>query len=227
MSTYALMRVLESAPRRYDRGIRILTLGRVDRAYDWLAGWVGTGDRVLDIGCGTGALGLRATRRGAKVRGIDTNPEMLDQARRRFADEQLDDRVELVEEGVADLDGEPAAAFDVVMIGLCLSELSPDEIAYTITQVHRLLEPGGLLLVADEMVPDSRIARLALRILRLPMAVVAFLLTGQVTHPVGGLAEQLREVGIAVVERRRSPLGAFASLVARNGAAPAAPRRSP
>lgn len=227
MSTYALMRVLESAPRRYDRGIRILTLGRVDRAYDWLAGRVGDGDRVLDVGCGTGALGLRAARRGATVRGIDTNPEMLDQARRRFADAALGDRVELVEEGVADLDGEPAAAYDVVTIGLCLSELSPDEIAYTITQVHRLLVPGGLLLVADEMVPDSRVARLALRILRLPMAVVAFVLTGQVTHPVARLAEQLREAGMAVVGRRRSPLGGFASLVARNGAAPAAPRRSP
>jgi hypothetical protein len=32
MSTYILMKVLESAPSRYDRGIRILTLGRLDKA---------------------------------------------------------------------------------------------------------------------------------------------------------------------------------------------------
>ncbi|HUW96689.1 MAG TPA: class I SAM-dependent methyltransferase, partial [Anaerolineae bacterium] len=37
MSTYVLMRILESAPSRYDRGLRILTLGRLDRAYDRLA----------------------------------------------------------------------------------------------------------------------------------------------------------------------------------------------
>jgi len=59
MSTYVLMRVLESAPRRYDLGIRLLTLGRVDRAYDRLASQIESGQRVLDLGCGTGALAVR------------------------------------------------------------------------------------------------------------------------------------------------------------------------
>ena len=73
MSTYVLMRILESAPRRYDLGIRLLTLTRLDKAYDRLAGYIERGQRVLDLGCGTGALTLRAAQRGAKVKGIDIN----------------------------------------------------------------------------------------------------------------------------------------------------------
>ena len=34
MSIYILMKILESAPSRYDTGIRLLTLGRLDKAYD-------------------------------------------------------------------------------------------------------------------------------------------------------------------------------------------------
>ena len=50
MSATVLMRVLESAPSRYDLGIRLLTLGQVEQAYDRLAAHVQAGQRVLDVG---------------------------------------------------------------------------------------------------------------------------------------------------------------------------------
>lgn len=78
MSTYVLMKVLESAPSRYDAGIRLLTLGKVDEVYARLASHIKDGQRVLDIGCGTGALTLRAAQQGAKVKGIDINAQMLE-----------------------------------------------------------------------------------------------------------------------------------------------------
>jgi hypothetical protein len=43
MSTYVLMRILASAPRRYELGIRLLTLGRLDQAYDRLASHIQQG----------------------------------------------------------------------------------------------------------------------------------------------------------------------------------------
>ena len=73
MSTYVLMRILESTPRRYDVGIQLLTFGAVGRAYDLLAGQLSPHERVLDIGCGTGALAIRAALRGARVTGIDVD----------------------------------------------------------------------------------------------------------------------------------------------------------
>lgn len=69
MSTYILMKILESAPSRYDKGICILTLGRLDKAYDHLTSYIKKGQRVIDLGCGTGALTLRAAQKGAKVKG--------------------------------------------------------------------------------------------------------------------------------------------------------------
>ncbi|MCK5304561.1 MAG: methyltransferase domain-containing protein, partial [Candidatus Heimdallarchaeota archaeon] len=68
------MNVLESSPHRYDRGIKILTLGKIDEIYDRLIANINKGDRVLDIGCGTGLLSIRAINKGASVVGIDINP---------------------------------------------------------------------------------------------------------------------------------------------------------
>ena len=139
MSTYVLMRILESAPSRYDLGIGLLTLGRLGAAYDRLASHVGPGQRVLDLGCGTGALALRAARGGAAVKGIDVNPQMLEIAERRAREASLADRVELREMGVAELEAEPADSYDAVMSGLCFSELSQDELRYTLQHVRRIL----------------------------------------------------------------------------------------
>jgi uroporphyrinogen-III decarboxylase len=60
MNTYVVMKTLESAPARYDLGIRILTLGKLDKAYDRLTHHIDDGLRVLDVGCGIGALIVHA-----------------------------------------------------------------------------------------------------------------------------------------------------------------------
>jgi len=46
-----LMRILESAPSRYDLGIRLLTFGAVERVYDRLDARIAPGDRVLGPRC--------------------------------------------------------------------------------------------------------------------------------------------------------------------------------
>jgi ubiquinone/menaquinone biosynthesis C-methylase UbiE len=216
MSTYVLMRILESAPERYDLGMRVLGLGRLERAYDRLAGRIGRGQRVLDIGCGTGALAMRAARRGARVRGIDVNPDMLAIAARRAEAAGVADLVELAEQGVAELD-EETPGYDAITCGLCLSELSPDEIAYTLREAHRLLKPGALLLVADEARPSSPLRRAIHGLLRAPFVALAYLISQQTTHAVVELATNVAAAGFTLESVRESTLRSFIEIVARKG----------
>jgi SAM-dependent methyltransferase len=48
------------------------------------------GERVLDVGCGTGNAALLAAKRGARVIGVDPAPRLLEVARLRAAAEALD-----------------------------------------------------------------------------------------------------------------------------------------
>jgi demethylmenaquinone methyltransferase/2-methoxy-6-polyprenyl-1,4-benzoquinol methylase len=218
MSTYVLMRILESAPRRYELGLRLLTFGRLDRAYDHLASHVDSGQQVLDIGCGTGALTRRAARRGAHVKGIDVSAEMLAIAAQETRKAGLEETVELVEMGVAELDGEKPESYDVVMTGLCFSELSADELTYTLDQVWRLLKPGGLLLVADEVKPENPLARILQSLVRAPLVALTYIITQQTTHAIERLPERLAEAGLRIVSQRLSPLRDFVEVVARKPA---------
>jgi trans-aconitate methyltransferase len=42
------------------------------------------GERILDLGCGTGALTAEIAARGAEVLGVDRSEEMIEQARKKF-----------------------------------------------------------------------------------------------------------------------------------------------
>jgi ubiquinone/menaquinone biosynthesis C-methylase UbiE len=215
MSTYVLMRLLESSPGRYDLGMSLLTLGRLGKAYDRLVQTLRAGDHVLDLGCGTGALTLRAARRGAKVKGIDLDTRMIEVARARVHQAGLTDEVELVEMGVAELDGEGEETYDAVMAGLVFSELSPDEIVFTLRQAARILRPGGRLLVADEVAPENAAAAIAHRVLRAPLVGLTYLVVQQTTRPLVRFPQRVVDAGFSIVSERSSPLGAFLELVAR------------
>ena len=61
-----------------------------DRMRSTLLSWLGedlTGKRILDAGCGTGALAVEAARRGAQVVAIDLSPTLVDLARERIPKE--------------------------------------------------------------------------------------------------------------------------------------------
>ncbi len=53
-----------------------------------------TGARLLDAGCGTGALALEAARRGADVVGIDISPQLIGIARDRAANDMAMARIQ-------------------------------------------------------------------------------------------------------------------------------------
>jgi demethylmenaquinone methyltransferase/2-methoxy-6-polyprenyl-1,4-benzoquinol methylase len=209
------MRALESAPGRYDRGIRLLTLGKADALRDWLASHFQSGWRVLDLGAGTGALALQAVSRGAEVVAIDVNPAMLDIARRRAEAAGLEERITWREMGVAEMDDFPDRTFDGISAGLCFSELSRDERRYALRQARRILRPEGRLLLLDEMRPDSPLHRLLYAVVRIPLGALTWLLTQTSTHPLPDLGVLLEQLGFEVVEQRTALLGSLVAVVAR------------
>jgi ubiquinone/menaquinone biosynthesis C-methylase UbiE len=213
--TYVYMKVLESAPTRYDRGMQLLTLGRLARVHRDLAQHLRAGDRVLDVGCGTGALAVDLARRGMHVTAIDISPAMLSEAAKRLHRARLEQRVTLLELGVAELDALPRVSFEAVASILVFSELSDDEIAYALAQCRRLLRPAGRLLVADEVLPDSTLGRVATLLLRTPFVVLAFLLTQTTTRRVAGLSDKIESAGFEITEVRRYLAGTLRLYVAR------------
>lgn len=209
------MKVLESAPDRYDMGIRILTLGRLDKAYDRLTSYIKSGQKVLDIGCGTGALTLRATLKGANVKGIDLNLQMLEIAQKRANKTNVKKNVEFCEMGAAELDSEKTENYDVVMSGLCFSELTEDELIYTMKEVKRILKPKGILLVADEVIPNRLSKKMFNWLIRFPLVIITFILTQTTTKAVDNLPEMMEKAGFLIESVRLNKMGNFIELIGK------------
>jgi SAM-dependent methyltransferase len=97
------------------------------------------GQRVLDLGTGTGNLAIDLARRGCSVAGIDLAAGQVEEARRRAEREKLpvDFRV-----GPAEATGLPGGSFDVVTASQCWLYFDKDRV---IPEVKRLLAPGGKL----------------------------------------------------------------------------------
>ena len=105
-----------------------------------LAGDV-AGRRILDAGCGSGALFAALRDRGAIVTGFDKSARMVELARRRLGDD--------ADLQVADLANPlpfPEDAFDDVTASLVLHYLA--DWGPTLTELGRVLKPGGRLIVS-------------------------------------------------------------------------------
>jgi SAM-dependent methyltransferase len=89
------------------------------------------GERILDLGCGDGALTERIAHRGVSVVGIDSSPEFIAAAQARGLDAWLTDARALPFEG----------EFDAVFSNAALHWVGePDRV---LRGVRRALRPGG------------------------------------------------------------------------------------
>lgn len=106
------------------------------------------GQRVLDLGAGTGTLTLLLKRAEpqAEVVGVDGDPAVLVRARAKAADAGLPIAFT---EGMAHALPYPEASFDRVVTSLVLHHLTSGDKRRALREVWRVLRPGGELHVAD------------------------------------------------------------------------------
>ena len=93
------------------------------------------GEKILDLGCGTGELTAELERRGAKAVGIDQSEEMLAKARQSFPNLSFrcEDALKLQEEN----------CYDAIFSNAVLHWIEKDWHPVLLHNLYRALKPGG------------------------------------------------------------------------------------
>jgi SAM-dependent methyltransferase len=108
---------------------------------DFVLPSIGSGDRVLDVGCGPGSITIGLAELAGQVTGIDVDNDEFADARAYAAQHGISN-VEFREGSIYQLD-QPAASVDVCTL-FSMMETLDDPLA-GLAEVRRVLKPGGLL----------------------------------------------------------------------------------
>lgn len=122
----------------------------------------GPGTRVLDLGCGRGEVLLACHRAGARVAGIDSSAAAVEITR-----ETLDGIDADVRQGDVTRLPWPDASFDAVLSGDVIEHLVPEDAAAMLREAHRVLRPGGRLVL--HTAPNRLFLTVAWPVLRWPL----------------------------------------------------------
>jgi len=188
--------------------------GRVRAVKEAVASEIPEGSLVLEIGCGTGELASLLIDRDCIVEGFDLSPSMIEVSKERIAVENLENRFKVVEMGVDGMDDLPKDHFDAVVSTLVFSELTDDERRFALKHAARVLKSDGLIVIADEVIPQTVFRRVIHSTIRLPMVALTYLAANQSTRPIADLTGVLRSAGFRIEKQERSHGDAFAMVVA-------------
>jgi ubiquinone/menaquinone biosynthesis C-methylase UbiE len=143
--------------RQYEAAVSAAFLSRRRRVFDELVRHAGVrpGDRVLDVGCGTGYFAARAARVAGptgRVVGIDPSPPVI-----RYAARHAPPGCTFHVASAQQLPY-PDHSFDVVISSVALHHIAGPGRPTALTQMRRVLRPGGRLLIAEFRAPRGAVA---------------------------------------------------------------------
>lgn len=100
--------------------------------------------RVLEVGCGSGRLVRPLLEIAAEVHGIDISGAMVGHCRSRFPEGQYERR------DMREIAAHPAAPFNALIASFnVLDALGEDDRRWTLAGFHRVIVPGGLLIMSS------------------------------------------------------------------------------
>jgi len=135
----------------YDLVVQLMALGQASRLRRRTIerAQIKPGERILDVGCGTGDLTLLAKKvagPSGQVAGLDAAPEMIEVARGKAAHKQTDVDFRV---GVVERLPFPDGSFDVVLSSLMMHHLPDDLKPQALAEIRRVVKPNGRLLIVD------------------------------------------------------------------------------
>jgi ubiquinone/menaquinone biosynthesis C-methylase UbiE len=208
--TKRLRRYWDRHARSYDRQMAFMEQVLLGEGRAWVCSQAS--GEVLEVAVGTGR-NLAFYPKDVRLTGIDFSPEMLQLAQHHARD--LGRRAEL-RLGDAQALEMPDASFDTVVCTLSLCAI-PDE-RRAITEMKRVLRPGGRLLLLDHVAASGWY----LRAIQWLLELVTIPLEGE--HLRRRPLVQVRAEGFEIERRERYKLGIVERLVARKPAVPAVAR---
>ncbi len=203
--TERVERIYGELAERYDRAIgvaeRLLFAGGREWACSRAAG------DVLEIAVGTGR-NLAHYPGDARVVGVELSPRMIEIARRRAEEANVEADLRLGDAQNLDF---PDERFDAVVCTLALCTIPDDERA--VAEVFRALRPGGRFFLLEHVRSPNPVVRVAQRILE-PVT-----LRFEADHLLREPLDRLGPAGFEVEEVHRSKLGIVERISARKPAA--------
>lgn len=146
----SVKKIYDGYSRVYDSLFKGLFFGRIRHAVRSMG--IRPGDRVLDVGVGTG-ISLPLFPRHARVVGIDLSTDMLAKARKKIEKEGLT-HIEVIEMDAMDLDFADDS-FDKVFISHVVSVV-PDPYK-VMAEVRRVCTKDGLIVIVNHFRSDNKV----------------------------------------------------------------------
>jgi len=129
--------------------------------YNALLPYVNRGDRILDLGCGTGNLTILLSKllySDCNIIGVDISHGQIAQAKKKLGNNSSNLTFKVMDAKSLDFKDEN---FNIVIISAALHEMDKNERLDVLCEIYRVLKNSGIFLIFEHHEPSNSFLRIA------------------------------------------------------------------